>query len=249
MLTSNTLEYTTLSEEVKAFTTRRTLGRDRERLCQMLCIDNAHLIIPHQVHKDEIKVIDAETIAMTEEERKAYLEGIDAVITNVPGVCIGVSTADCIPVLLYDEENKAAAAIHAGWRGTVVRIVQKAIRMMAEKYGTKPEMLKAVIGPGISLKNFEVGDEVYDAFAKAGFPMDKMAKKYAKWHLDLPLCNKLQLTDLGVKPENVYIEEICTYDNTDKFFSARVEQKGPEKCGRNFNAIMIVNDNDDDNDN
>ena len=178
---------------------------------------------------------------MSAEARKEYLEGVDAVITNIPDVCIGVSTADCIPVLLYDEEHKAVAAIHAGWRGTVVRIVQKTIRLMTETYGTKPENIKAVIGPGISLKNFEIGDEVYDAFDKEGFPMDKIASRFAKWHLNLPLCNKLQMTDLGVKPENIHIDDVCTYDNTDNFFSARVEQKGPEKCGRNFNAIMIKN--------
>lgn len=238
---SNTLEYTTFGKFVKAFTTRRSLGRDRQRLCQMLCIDDSHLIIPHQVHLDKIGIITDATIAMTEEARKEFLEGIDAVVTNVPGVCIGVSTADCIPVLLYDEEHQAVAAIHAGWKGTVVRIVQKTVRLMTETYGTRPEALKAVIGPGISLKNFEVGDEVYDAFAQKDFPMDKIATRFAKWHIDLPLCNKLQLTDLGVKDANVHIEPICTYDNTDQFFSARVEQKGLEKCGRNFNAIMIEN--------
>lgn len=245
---SETLEFTTFGGSVKAFTTKRTLGRDRQRLCQMLCVDDAHLIIPHQVHKDEIAVITEETTTVSAETRKDFLEGKDAVITNVPGVCIGVSTADCIPVLLYDEEHMAVAAIHAGWRGTVARIVQKTVRLMTETYGTKPEMTKAAIGPGISLKNFEIGDEVYDAFAKEGFPMDKIARKYAKWHINLPLCNKLQLTDIGVKPENVHIENVCTYDNTDKFFSARVEQKGIEKCGRNFNAIMIC-DNENENQN
>lgn len=238
---NSTLDYTQFGEGVRAFTTRRNLGRNRERLCQMLCVEESHLIIPHQVHKDKIAVITSETTAMTEEARKDYLEGIDAVMTNVPGVCIGVSTADCIPVLLYDEEHHAVAAIHAGWKGTVARIVQKTVKMMTATYATRPESLKAVIGPGISLKNFEVGEEVYEAFAREGFPMEKIAEMYAKWHIDLPLCNKIQLTDLGVKDENVAIEPICTYDNTDQFFSARVEQKGLEKCGRNFNAIMIKN--------
>lgn len=238
---NNTLEYTTFGEGVRAFTTCRNLGRNRERLCQMLRIEESHLIIPHQVHTDKTAIITTDTIAMTEEARKEYLEGIDAVMTDLRGVCIGVSTADCIPVLLYDEEHQAVAAIHAGWKGTVARIVQKTVRKMIEAYATRPEALKAVIGPGISLKNFEVGEEVYDAFAREGFPMEKIAKMFAKWHLDLPLCNKLQLTDLGVRDENIVVEPICTYDSTDRFFSARVEQKGPEKCGRNYNAIMIKN--------
>ena len=165
-------------------------------------------------------------------------------ITDIPGILIGVSTADCIPVLLYDEAHKAVAAIHAGWRGTVARIVQKTLRLMSDTYSTVPSNVKAVIGPGISLKNFEVGDEVYTTFAEEGFPMERISRLYKKWHIDLPLCNKLLLVEAGIKPENVHIEQICTYDNNDQFFSARMEQKGKEKCGRNFNAIMINDDND-----
>lgn len=236
---TDTLEYTQFGPAVRAFSTRRTLGRNRERLSEMLSIEPERVIIPHQTHQDITKIISHDVIAMSSADRAEYLEGVDAVMTDIPQVLIGVSTADCIPVLLYDENNGAIAAIHAGWRGTVARIVQKTLLMMSATYGTVSSAVKAVIGPGISLKNFEVGDEVYDAFVEAGFPIEKIAQRQAKWHINLPLCNKLLLTDLGVKPENVHIEELCTYDNTDQFFSARVEQKGTQKCGRNFNAIMI----------
>lgn len=236
---SNTLEYTQFGPAVRAFTTRRTLGRDRERLAAMLSIGPEHVIIPHQTHGDTVKTISPEVMAMTPSRRKEYLEGVDAVMTDIARVLIGVSTADCIPVLLYDARHGAIAAVHAGWRGTVARIVQKTLSVMVSAYGSDPSEVKAVIGPGISLKNFEVGDEVYKAFADAGFLMEQIARKYSKWHIDLPLANKLLLVEAGLKEENVHIEPICTYDNTDMFFSARVEQTGPEKCGRNFNAIMI----------
>ena len=241
---SNTLEYTQFGPAVRAFTTRRALGRNRERLAEMLSIEPERVIIPHQTHHDKTKIISPDVIVMSTADRKDYLEGVDAVITDIPGILIGVSTADCIPVLLYDEAHKAVAAIHAGWRGTVARIVQKTLRLMSDTYSTVPSNVKAVIGPGISLKNFEVGDEVYTAFAEEGFPMERISRLYKKWHLDLPLCNKLLLVEAGIKPENVHIEQICTYDNNDPFFSARMEQKGTEKCGRNFNAIMINDDND-----
>lgn len=261
---SNILEYTNLGRGVVAFTTQRALGRDRERLCQMLCIDNAHLVIPHQTHGKQIYKVTSALLAFDEEMVKQELEGIDAVITNERGVCIGVSTADCIPVLLYDEKNHAVAAIHAGWKGTVQRIVQDTLRMMVREYGTAPADVKAAIGPGISLKNFEVGDEVYDRFAQEGFDMKTIAQRFAvksptqseantslftlhssleKWHIDLWECNRLQLIEKGVKAENIHVEEICTYDNTNMFFSARREQKGTVKCGRNFNAIMLKTDN------
>lgn len=236
---NNTIEYSFFGAEAVAFTTRRTLGRDRKRLCQMLNIDDAHLIMPHQTHSDKVFCVDESIISMSAEQRKAALEGVDAVITSLRGVCIGVSTADCIPVLLYDAATHSVAAIHAGWRGTVRRISANAIEMMRQEYGSKASDMKAVIGPGISLKNFEVGDEVYEQFASAGFDMPAIAEKYDKWHLDLWECNRQILLNCGLKEENIHVERVCTYDNTDSFFSARVEQKGTEKCGRNFNAIMI----------
>lgn len=244
---SNTLSYTLFGDVVEAFTTRRMLGRDRIGLCQMLCIDDDHLIIPHQTHQDVVRIVDEPLVALPDQQKKDILEGVDAVVTNVPRTCIGVSTADCIPVLLYDPEHCAVGAAHAGWRGTVKRIVQKTIDVMQTAYGTRPEKLMAVIGPGISVDNFEVGDEVYDAFADAGFTMDAIAKRYPtkqdpqkeKWHLDIVECNKLQLIDSGLPHGNIHVEAICTFDNTDQFFSARKEQKGTVKCGRNFNAIMI----------
>lgn len=234
----NVIDYTFLGPEVVAFTTLRTLGRDRKRLCQMLNIDDARLIIPHQVHSDKVLCIDQSIVSMPAEQRKDALEGVDAVVTQLPGVCIGVSTADCIPVLLCDRTTRTAAAIHAGWRGTVAGIVAKTIAVMQREYGVEPSNLRAVIGPGISLRNFEVGDEVYEKFAEAGFDMPSVSERQAKWHLDLWECNRQTLLRSGVKAENIHVERICTYDNTDRLFSARVEQKGTEKCGRNFNAIM-----------
>jgi hypothetical protein len=80
--------------------------------------------------------------------------------------------------LLYDEAHHAICAIHAGWRGTVARIAEKAVEEMKAAYGTHPEQVKAQIGPGIHLDSFEVGDEVYEAFAQAGFSMEQISKKY-----------------------------------------------------------------------
>jgi len=244
---NNTLLYD-LGSEVVAFTTKRCLGRNREGICHLLGIADGNLIYPHQTHQDKVLVIDAAFMALGANERKEVLEGVDAVVTQLNGVCVGVSTADCIPVILYDEKQKVAAAAHAGWRGTVARIAQKTLRIMQSECGTEAQNVRAVIGPGISMKSFEIGDEVYDEFVRNGFEMDTIAKRYPdtknagaeKWHIDLPLCNKQQLMALGVPSENVEIVPIDTYTNTDKFFSARIEQKGPEKCGRNFNAIMIL---------
>ena len=210
---------------------------NRASLCQMLGIDEWHLVYPHQTHGDVVKTIDSQWMeALSPAEKRYSLDGVDAVMTNLSGVCIGVSTADCIPILLYDGTHHACCAVHAGWRGTVKRIVQKAVEAMASTYGTSPQQLKAVIGPGISLKSFEVGDEVYEQFAQAGFDMARIACKYEKWHIDLWECNKRQLMEVGVPETDIHVAGICTYIHHDDFFSAR---RLGINSGRIFSGIML----------
>lgn len=236
------------------------IAANRKLLADELSIPSNHIIMPHQVHGVEVRQIAGEFLAMPENIQKMILEGVDAVITNQKNLCVGVSTADCIPILLYDEEHHAVAAIHAGWRGTLERIVHKTIQEMTFAYKTDPKKLTAVIGPGISLENFEVGDEVYEAFEQAAFPMDKVAAQYPnaalkasaeerermaaegnvvqplKWHINLPLCNEMVLLHNGVKLENIQNCGICTYTHSDEFFSAR---KLGVESGRIYTGIFL----------
>ena len=201
-----------------------------------------YVVQPHQVHGCVIReVTDPDT---TRED----LEGVDALVTNVPGVAISVRTADCIPVLLYDPVHKAVAAVHDGWRGTVMRLSQKVIAFMHERYGTSASELKAVIGPGIGPESFQVGQEVADAFFDAGFPMaDILSDRGDKCptaddpmagglHIDLWRANQWLLQEAGVQSVNIQVAGICTYKNNDRFFSARREGT---KCGRIINCIKL----------
>lgn len=178
------------------------------------------LALPRQVHSDNV-------CWMREAGRP---EATDAVITDKPGLCVCVKTADCIPVLLYDTRQHIVAAVHAGWRGTVARIVQKTIKQMNP---LNPKGLHAIIGPGISLEWFEVGDEVYEAFKAAGFPMERIAKRLGCWHIDLWEANRWLLEEMGV--EDIFIEGTCTRTSPD-FYSARRETID---TGRNYNGIYI----------
>lgn len=229
----------------------KAISINRSALCNLLHITDEQLVYPHQTHQTEVRAITPSFYELTNDERNSFLEGVDVVMTDLPGVCIGVSTADCIPVLLYDEAHRAMAAVHAGWRGTVARIVEKTVRKMEEIYHTHPQQLHAVIGPGISLRNFEVGDEVYNAFREADFPMDKIAQYYPvsasiedrktsgdlmRWHLDLPECNRLQLIDCGLEKEQIQLSGICTYDRCDEYFSAR---RLGINSGRIFTGILL----------
>ena len=166
----------------------------------------------------------------------ALLQGIDALVTDRPGICLCISTADCIPILLYDKKHQAIAAVHAGWRGTVNFIVGHALEQMRTFYGTDGADVSAVIGPGISLRAFEVGDEVYEAFRQADFPMERIARRESKWHIDLPEANRLQLLDFGVPSSAIETSGICTYTQYDDFFSAR---RLGVKSGRMLTGIML----------
>lgn len=216
------------------------IQKNRETLCQLLGIEDHSLLMPHQVHLAEIAVVDREMLTLPTEEIQQKLDGIDALMTNEAGVCIGVSTADCIPVLLYDPIQRASCAIHAGWRGTVQRIVEKAVTRMTEVFGSDPQNLIAQIGPGIHLESFEVGDEVYQTFEKEGFPMELISKKYEKWHIDLPECNRLQLVAAGIPETHIAVSPVCTFQQSDTFFSAR---KLSINSGRIFTGILLQESN------
>ena len=212
------------------------IRRNRQTLCQMLGISDDRLIMPHQVHLTKVAKVDEAFLSLSATERQEALEGVDALMTDLKGVCIGVSTADCIPVLLYDEEKQVACAIHAGWRGTVRRIVERAVVAMTEIYGTRPQQLIAQIGPGIHLDSFEVGDEVYDAFFQEGFDMSAISVRKEKWHIDLPECNRLQLIVAGLSPQNIGVSPVCTFLNAADFFSAR---RLGINSGRIFTRILM----------
>ena len=193
----------------------------------------------HQVHGSKVAVVDRPDL--TRED----LEGYDAFVTSLPGVAIGVRTADCVPVLLYDPVKKVVAAVHSGWKGTVQQVSQKTIRVMRMSYGTEPSDLKAVIGPAIGPDSFQVGEEVAALFKKAGFPMGEIWSFRGKGdgrpmsgghHIDLFKANRWLLEQAGVLSENITVYGIDTYSDT-SFFSARREGV---HCGRNINSIKLV---------
>ncbi len=213
--------------------------RNQEILCSRMGIQQQKLVIPFQTHGNTIRAIDQLYLGLSPEEQQRRLHGVDALITNLPGYCICVSTADCVPVLMYDTVNKAVAIVHAGWRGTVAKIVKQTLDVMENTYNTEAKDVVAAIGPSISLDSFEVGEEVYDAFQKTGFDMTKISiwkEDTQKHHIDLWEANRLQLLDAGVLDDNIEISGICTYEEHERFFSAR---RLGTKSGRILSGIML----------
>lgn len=149
----------------------------------------------------------------------------DALLEDADGGVVAVKTADCIPVLLADEEHRAVAAVHAGWRGTAAGIVGRAVREMGERFGSRPAAIHAAIGPGIGKCCYEVGPEVAEQFGESG-----------RVHLDLPEQNRRQLRDAGVTAERIYASNLCTQCRPEEFHSFRRDR---EAAGRLFSFAGI----------
>ena len=240
--------YYDLGRDITAYTTDRTIGRDGNKIREALGAQKAAFFYPHQTHTDRVYRVDEAFLAEDAGRQKEILEGVDAVITDLPDVVLGISTADCIPVLVYDKEHHAAAAIHAGWRGTVLRIVEKAIDMMQREFGTDASQCTAAIGPGISQESFEVGEEVLRQFTEAGFQMEgvttwmpnsrKDELPAMKPHIDIKEINRRQLMSKGIDAQKITISSIDTFTD-ERYFSARREQKGTVKCGRILTGFML----------
>ena len=192
----------------------------------------------HQVHGSRVAIVKRP--GMTREE----LEGYDAFITDLPGVAIGVRTADCVPVLLYDPVKRVVAAVHAGWKGTVLHITQGVISAMTQVFHCRPADMKAVIGPAIGPDSFQVGEEVAVRFKETGFPMDDIwsfrgpgdgTPMSGGHHIDLFKANRWLMEQAGIPAGQIQVCGIDTY-TAEAFFSAR---RDGVQCGRIINAIRL----------
>jgi YfiH family protein len=183
----------------------------------------------------------------------------DASISSKPGFLLGVQTADCVPILLVDPRRRAVAAVHAGWRGTLARIVQKTVGRMRLEFGSKPADLLAALGPSIGLCCYEVGVELVtrftaqfaDAHTYFDEPRTGDEPNPIQWlnmmppghqpppknvRLDLRKANCSQLLAAGLRPSNIYSSDLCTACRNDLFFSYRRE--GPVS-GRLLSVVGV----------
>jgi YfiH family protein len=211
------------------------------------------LITLRQIHSDLIHCID--------EVPEQQLVG-DGLITRKPDILLTIQTADCLPVILVDEKLRAVGVFHAGWRGTVKRIVEKGVGEMRRWFGTQPRNIKAAIGPGVHGCCYEVGPEVRTQFQcqfayatdlfREVSESDPVREKYPllfltarapghselpkKLFLDLVEANRRQLITAGVPAKNITASLLCTSCHTDLLFSYRAE-KGV--TGRMMGAVGI----------
>lgn len=182
------------------------------------------MVLSDQTHTTNVRVI-------TEEDRgKGILKpqdysDVDGMITNVPGIVLVTSYADCVPLYFVDPVRKAIGLSHSGWKGTVGHIGQKTVWKMYEVYGSEPKDIVAAIGPSICQSCYEVSDDVAEAF-RANFTADEAAdilldKGNGKYQLDLWKANWYVLTDAGILPEHLSVTDLCTACHPDLLWSHR----------------------------
>ena len=155
----------------------------------------------------------------------------DAMITDKKNLTLAIGVADCTPIFIYDPENKVIAAVHSGWRGTAKRILEKTILKLKSEYKSKPEMLVTYIGPSISQKNYEVGNEVADLFDK-----EYIIEKDGNYLLDVASVNYDMLINSGLQGNNIEKSNLCTYEDKDLLHSYRRDGK---KSGRSMGVIEM----------
>ncbi len=196
---------------VTAFFTGKDPGASTDEVARILGISKEDIYLPLQRHTDKIILLGA-----SHEPRIG-----DAVVTKERGVLIGVRVADCVPILLYEEERGIIGAVHAGWRGSAAGILKKTIALIMEIYVCEASGFRVAIGPSIKGCSYAVDHEVNDAIIKATGEGDYYSRKGEKFFLDLASANKCQALSLGVPEENIWVSDECTYCNPDKVYSYR----------------------------
>ncbi len=232
---------------------KAAVERNRAAFSRELTSGSWPLVTLRQVHSDAIRFVEAPS--------KSQLVG-DGLITSTPGLLLAIQTADCLPIILVDSKHRAVGVFHAGWRGTLKRIVEKGVGEMRRRFGTRPRDLKAAIGPGVHGCCYQVGKEVREkfesqfAYAAKLFreveESDPVREKYPmlfltarppghselpkKIFLDLVEANRQQLLAAGVPAKSIEASPLCTICNTDLLFSYRAENG---QTGRMMGAVGI----------
>jgi len=213
---------------------RYNVEANRSTLSRAFDIGPHLLLTVRQVHGTDILVIDEPNPDLS------HFLGVecDAVITDQPGIMIGILVADCYPVLLFDRGRKVAAVAHVGWRGAAAGLLGKTVTAMQNGFGCRPEEICAAVGPGIGAHRYEVDRPVRDAFRAGAGDWEKIATEVelGKWHLDLQRSCQLQLAAAGLDPARVETAAECTCCHKELFFSYR---RDGGKTGRQLGFILL----------
>src|SRR5438309_9516177 len=192
------------------------------------------VVTVHQVHGTEVLILDQRNARVPKASTGAH--GYDAIVTNQPGVLVAVETADCVPILLLDPVRGVAAAVHAGWRGTLGGVVPKTVAVMQNRFGCSLRSIRAAIGPSIGVCCYEVNGAVLAPLKKSVPYWAEVVEdvKGTKARLDLRGLNRRQLEEVGIGPARIETGNLCTAWPPDLLHSYRRDGAG---TGRMISGI------------
>lgn len=195
-----------------------------KRIGEAIGVSIEDMVLSKQTHTTNIRIVTEEDRGKGIVRERDYTD-VDGLVTDVPGICLVTSYADCVPLYFVDPVKKAIGLSHSGWRGTVGKIGQETVRVMREKYGSLPENIIAAIGPSVCKDCYEVSCDVANEFRKA------FDKKYwgqllydkgdGKYQLDLWKANEVILLEAGVTKEHIAVTNVCTHCNSKILYSHR----------------------------
>ncbi|MBF0337576.1 MAG: peptidoglycan editing factor PgeF [Nitrospirae bacterium] len=213
-----------LGNQVKALFTDKNVGIDRASICALFERE-VDFYMPTQRHTD-LAITILRDQSLTPEGCVA-----DAVITNRPGVVIGVQTADCVPILAFDPHRHVIAAIHAGWRGTAKGILKTVIATMRTDFSCNPREILIAVGPSIKSCCYEVGGDVMYEVRQTTGAGDYIRQEGDKWYVDLARANLHQALAVGLAETNVWISPDCTFCMPELYHSYRRTKAGTGRQG------------------
>jgi polyphenol oxidase len=241
MQTFNPLEKFKIDTVVSAFSRRKdgnmslSLGdttdslEHREKFLTPVGINYRDIITAKQVHGRNVEYVAARNKGSGALDFESSIVDTDGFITDQLGVPVAILTADCLSVFIYDPKRPAIALLHAGWRSTEKNIAQAGVQALQNKFASRPQDLLVGFGPSIRVCCFEVEKDF-----KSNFPYG-LLKKDQRVFMDIALINRRQLVDCGVKEENIFDPQLCTFSDPD-FFSFRKEAKA---AGRLISVMML----------
>ena len=193
--------------------------QNREALATELSYTMDDFVFANQTHSNHFKNVTQKDRGRGVRTQATAIPDTDALYTKERGLILAVFTADCVPVLLANEEAGVIAAVHSGWQGTVKEITPTLLQHLIQKEQCRPEAFEVVIGPTLSQEKFEVDRDVYEQFHALGYadPWIKFNNSTGKYHIDNQQVVKAQCERAGIPSAQITIDPMCTFESDDGF--------------------------------
>ena len=203
---------------------KEAVAENFRRIGEALGVRCEDMVLSRQTHTTNVRIVTDADRGMGITRERDYTD-VDGLVTNVPGICLVTSYADCVPLFFVDPVKKVIGLSHSGWRGTVGKIGRKTVELMHERFGSDPADILAAVGPSVCMDCYEVSSDVIEKFKEA-FPENCWEQLFyekpdGKYQLDLWKANELIFLESGILPEHIAVTNVCTHCNSDILYSHR----------------------------